>query len=185
MLERNNSERRVMLASPARTSVDPLRSVTRSMPRSSRECTHRSAAVEEGLPCGRTRPRRGKIPLPGGERVVASATGRGAVRDTKAAPVLRNRETFTPLSLLRFARFPLPAGERERRFAAPRSTFRNDSRTDLPDAPSSLVRPQFHRRVLRRGQLRMQRVRDESTTNLVRSPGPGQIADHDFAALRI
>ena len=49
--------------------------------------------------------------------MVASATGRGAVRDTKPA-VLRDRETFTPLSLLRFARFPLPAGERELRCAA-------------------------------------------------------------------
>jgi len=34
------------------------------------------------------------------------------------SPFLRNRETSTPLTLLRFARFPLPAGERERRFAA-------------------------------------------------------------------
>jgi len=36
----------------------------------------------------------------------------------RPGPSLRNRETFTPLSLRRFARFPLPAGERERRLAA-------------------------------------------------------------------
>ena len=65
-------------------------------------------------------PRRGaRSPLPGGERVVASATGRGAARDTKIALFyLPDRESVTPLSLLRLARFPLPAGERERRFVA-------------------------------------------------------------------